>query len=296
VDNSRINVFSLCSGIGGLELGIKLAMGDRCRVIGYCERDSYAASVIMARMEDETLDKAPIYLGDIRGIDGRPWRSLVDIITGGYPCQPFSTAGNRLGKRDNRHIWPELSRLVKEIYPSIVFFENVAGHISLGFNEVYDELSRLGYRVKAGIFSASEVYASHNRERLFILGYKKKAMEYSDNGNVEGSEKYKTDDAENSRFTGYGTRIYDAAHTNKSSKNAFKKLFPPGPEEHKKWEQTIKGNPSIKPAIYGMVNGAPGRMERLAVIGNGVVPIVAAKAFISLIGDIFYDIDGEEAE
>ncbi|HEV7236200.1 MAG TPA: DNA cytosine methyltransferase, partial [Ktedonobacteraceae bacterium] len=168
VDTS-FNVLSLCSGVGGLDLGIRLSNPD-ARTVCYCERESYAIEVLAERMEEKLLDAAPLWT-DIATFDGKPWRGVVDCIAGGYPCTPFSQAGKRLGKDDPRHLWPHVKRIIGEVQPAWCFFENVRGHLTLGFDVVYADLRELGYRVAAGIFSASEVGAPHRRERLYILAH-----------------------------------------------------------------------------------------------------------------------------
>jgi len=169
VDRDTINVLSLCSGVGGLDLGLELATGGAARVVCHVEREAFAAAILAARMEDETVARAPVW-SDLRTFDGRAWRGVVDCVIGGYPCQPFSFAGRRGGENDPRHLWPEVARIVAEVQPGIVFFENVGGHLSLGFDDVSRDLHRMGYRVTAGLFTAAEVGAPHRRERLFILG------------------------------------------------------------------------------------------------------------------------------
>jgi DNA (cytosine-5)-methyltransferase 1 len=161
---------SLCSGVGGIELGFKLAVPS-ARTIGYIENEAFACSILEARMQDKTLDEAPIWT-DLKTFNGRAWRGKVDCLTGGYPCQPFSVAGKKLAEKDPRHLWPEIKRLISEIEPPICFFENVGGHLRLGFKQVANDLSELGYKVKAGLFTAQEVGAPHKRERLFILAYR----------------------------------------------------------------------------------------------------------------------------
>ena len=164
-----LNVLSLCSGVGGLDLGVELATGGAARVVCHVEREAFAAAILATRMEDETVARAPVW-SDLRTFDGRPWRGVVDCVIGGYPCQPFSFAGRRGGDNDPRHLWPEVARIVEEAKPGIVFFENVGGHLTLGFADVRRQLEGLGYRVTAGLFTAAEVGAPHKRERLFILG------------------------------------------------------------------------------------------------------------------------------
>lgn len=89
---------SLCSGAGGLDLGLAIACPGY-RAVGYVERETYAAAILVARMEDATLDPAPVW-DDLATFDGRPWRGAVDVVTAGYPCQPFSVAGKRKGSDD----------------------------------------------------------------------------------------------------------------------------------------------------------------------------------------------------
>lgn len=158
---------SLCSGAGGLDLGLAIAIPGY-RAVGHVERETYAAATLVARMEDASLDQAVVW-DDVATFDGRRWRGAVDIITAGYPCQPFSVAGKRRGVDDPRHLWPHVARIIGEVEPPFVFLENVAHHLRLGFPEVAAGLVGLGYKLAAGLFTAAEVGAPHKRERLFIL-------------------------------------------------------------------------------------------------------------------------------
>ena len=158
---------SLCSGAGGLDLGLAIAIPGY-RAVGYVERETFAAATLVARMEAASLDQAVVW-DDIGTFDGRPWRGAVDIVTAGYPCQPFSVAGKRRGTDDPRHLWPHVARIIDEVRPPFVFLENVAHHLRLGFPEVAAGLVVMGYRLAAGLFTAAEVGAPHKRERLFIL-------------------------------------------------------------------------------------------------------------------------------
>ena len=162
-------VLSLCTGAGGLELGLKLAVSG-CRTVCYVEGEAYAASILAARMEDETMDAAPVW-SDVRTFDSGAWRGCVDIVTAGYPCQPFSIAGRKQAERDPRHLWPYIRDIVADLRPRIAFFENVSHHLRLGFQQVHDDLRSLDYGVKAGLFTAEEIGAPHKRERLFILAH-----------------------------------------------------------------------------------------------------------------------------
>ena len=165
-----MNGLALCAGIGGLDLGLHVAL-DGYRTVCYVEREAFCAASLVARMEDEALDSAPLW-DDITTFDGHPWRGIVDIISAGYPCQPFSVAGRRAGVEDPRHLWPHVARIIGECEPGFVFLENVPGHLNLGFDEVARDLDGMGYETAATLLTASEVGASHRRERLFVLAHR----------------------------------------------------------------------------------------------------------------------------
>lgn len=175
MDLCPTNILSICSGGGGLDLGMHLAMPN-ARVVCYVENEAFACETLASKMEAGLMDQAPIWT-NLRTFDGNPWRRVVDCIVGGYPCQPFSISGRKKGEHDPRHLWPRILGLVREIDPSIVFFENVSNHLRIGYETVRRELQEAGYLVEQGIFSASEVGATHLRKRLFILGCK---PEYAD--------------------------------------------------------------------------------------------------------------------
>jgi site-specific DNA-cytosine methylase len=121
-------------------------------------------------MEQGVLDSAPVW-SNLKTFPAKEFYGKIHGITGGYPCQPFSVAGERKGVDDERHLFPHISKIIDAVRPVWCFFENVGGHLTMGYDEVYRSLSDLGYSVEAGIFSAEEVGAPHQRERLFILGY-----------------------------------------------------------------------------------------------------------------------------
>ena len=157
----------ICAGIGGLELGVARAV-PQYRTICAVERELTAVAVLAARQREGRLAPFPIW-DDVGSFDGKPWRGVVDIVLGGYPCQPFSYAGKRQGTADPRWLWADIRRIVQEAAPALCFFENVPGHLRHGFEQVRDDLRAMGYEVAAGLFSAEEVGAPHRRERLFIL-------------------------------------------------------------------------------------------------------------------------------
>lgn len=170
VASRSLSGISLCAGIGGIDLGLELALGGRYRTVAYVERDPHAASCLVARMEDEALGPAPIW-DDLKTFPGRDWRGRVDLISAGYPCQPFSCAGGRAGTQDPRHLWPHVRRIISQVRPRYVFLENVRGHLSLGFDRVLSDLARLGFDAEWTTLGASGVGAPHRRQRLFILAW-----------------------------------------------------------------------------------------------------------------------------
>jgi len=168
----------LCAGYGGIELGLKRVIPN-LRTVALCEIEAFAIANLVAKMEAGLMDPAPIW-PDLKTFPWESFRDRVDILTGGYPCQPFSSAGKRAGKDDPRHLWPWIADGIASMRPSICFFENVEGHISLGLSNVIEDLGRMGYRTTWGIFSAAEVGAPHQRKRVFILA----------NRNDEGLERW----------------------------------------------------------------------------------------------------------
>ena len=159
-----------CAGYGGISLGLKRAIPS-LRTIAFGEIEAFACANLVAKMEAGLLDAAPIWT-DIKTFPCESFRDRVDILVAGYPCQPFSAAGKRLGAEDPRHLWPHIARAISIIRPRLCFFENVEGHISLGLSTVISDLEELGYKVSWCLASASEVGAPHQRKRVFILAYK----------------------------------------------------------------------------------------------------------------------------
>ena len=192
---------SLCAGYGGIDLGLRGAISN-LRTVAFSEVEGFACANLVSKMEAGLLDCAPIWT-DLKTFPWRAFRDRVDILSGGYPCQPFSAAGKRLGTEDPRHLWPYIADGIRILRPRFCFFENVEGHISLGLREVISELESMGYKVSWGIFSAREVGAPHQRKRVFILAMANnggKGLERNFSGlfNAQGREKQ-------SRSTGRGS-------------------------------------------------------------------------------------------
>ena len=168
---SPVTHISLCAGYGGIDLGLKRAVPD-LRTVAFSEIEAFACANLVAKMEAGLMDPAPVWT-DLKTFPWAEFRGRVDILTGGYPCQPFSAAGKRLGTKDPRHLWPYIASGIRILKPRVCFFENVEGHISLGLREVVRELEELGYETTWGVFSAAECGAPHQRKRVFILAHRK---------------------------------------------------------------------------------------------------------------------------
>ena len=154
-----MKIGSLCTGYGGLDLAAEAYFN--AETIWCAEFDKYASQVIEQRFG------IPNH-GDIKTID---WASLpqIDILTAGYPCQPFSHAGQRKGTDDPRHIWPHIAKAIGILRPRLIILENVRGHLNLGFKEVLKDLAELGFSARWGLIRASDTGAPHRRERLFVI-------------------------------------------------------------------------------------------------------------------------------
>ena len=156
----KLKILDLFSGIGGFSLGLEATGGFE--TAAFCDIDPYCRSVLKKHWPD-----VPIF-EDIRKLKGTDI-GTVDIITGGYPCQPFSVAGKQKGVEDKRHLWPEYFRIIKELRPSFIVGENVGGHIKLGLDSVIEDLESEGYAARTFSISASSVGANHQRERIWIV-------------------------------------------------------------------------------------------------------------------------------
>lgn len=261
---------SLFSGYGGLDLGLKLACG--ARTVGYVEREAFAAATLVARMEDEALDDAPVW-DDVATFDGNPWRGVVDCVVGGSPCQGNSIAGNGLGLDDPRSaLWAEQLRITAEADVPWVWWENVGGAIEHALGVVTSDLEGLGFRVAPCVVSAADVGAPHRRERLFVLGYSERAGRRPLREGIGDVLLQAIASGPREATDGAGRHL---AHA-----------WPPRRNDWDSWRNWV----GPQPAIHRESNGAPGgvgatvRAGSLRLLGNGVVPQQAAAAFLVCLG------------
>lgn len=265
-----LRVGSLFSGIGGIDLGLERTGGFR--TAWFAETDPYASAVLKRHWPDVPN------LGDVRTIKGGA--PSVDVLAGGFPCQPVSLAGKRLGEFDPRWLWPEFARLVGDLRPRIVLVENVPGLASLGLREVAEDLSSLGYDAEWDVVSASAVGAPHIRERLFLVAYPRRARRRQDAGGAHGDEGQdawraaEEDHVPASDGQGRGARgvpgvvaggsdAHDVADTHRE----------PLVWTSESWQEPDPW--AAEPDVGRVAHGVPRRMDRLRCLGNGVVPQVA---------------------
>mgnify|MGYP003146403911 CR=1 FL=1 len=174
----------LFSGIGGFSLGLEAT--QRIKTVAFCEIDSFCTKVL-----NKNWPTVPVYK-DIKELTYEKLKSdgieSIDIITGGYPCQPFSIAGSKKGVEDPRHLWPEYFRLIKECRPTWVIGENVSGHIKLGLDAVQEDLESEGYSLRTFSVSASSIGANHQRERIWTVAYSQRNYDSQQIKRVDGEE------------------------------------------------------------------------------------------------------------
>ena len=239
---------ALFAGAGGGILGGKL-LG--WRTVCAVEREQYPASVLAARQNDGTLEAFPIW-SDVRTFDGQPWRGLIDVVSGGFPCQDISVAGKGAGLDGERSgLWREFARIIGEVQPPYVFIENSPMLVTRGLNVVLADLAQMGYDASWGIVAASDVGAPHQRKRIWI---------YATNAVCDRPQGGGED--------GIVTRPPRLC-SGEGSIQEQGVLDPYG-----FW--------AVEPAVGRVVDGLAHRVDRLKATGNGQVPLCAAVAWETL--------------
>jgi DNA (cytosine-5)-methyltransferase 1 len=276
------NVLSLCTGYGGLELGLELA-GIETRTVCYVEREAYAAANLAALMQTGRVAQAPIW-SDLTTFDGKPWRGTVDILTAGFPCQPHSVAGKRKGKEDERWLWRDIEHIIRDCEPKAVLIENVPGLLRSGLRDVLQGLARLGFDAVWTRRTAAEAGASHKRARLFVLAYTDRCdlriqSGWSQRqGGQEAVQPARTSqDVGNPHGKGLEGRVRPL------TPGSYKQFaWTPSPEDVEGWKEYIRqGGP--EPAVCRGADGSTSRVDRLRLLGNGVCPPQAGLAIRELI-------------
>ena len=270
-----LNHLSLCTGYEGIGQGLRRVL-PTLREIAYSEIEDYAIANLVTKIEEGRLHPAPIFT-NLKTLPYRKFLGKVSVLSGGFPCQGFSHAGLRKGVDDPRHLYPFIAEGISQCKPTFVFLENVSGIISAKTHEgesvlhyVCRDLESRGYKVSWGVFSASEVGLPHERKRVFILGISK--TKELVNPNCEGLQ-------------GQSQRQEWISDDAWSPSKWLETKVPARPNEPQhEWEHPRVITKGIsQPKLGGTTDGFRHRDNRIRLLGNGVVPQVAAKAFITLL-------------
>jgi len=289
---------SLFSGIGGFDLAAQWAGWEN---VFQVEINKYCTRVL-----EKNFPNAKRY-GDIREFDGTQYRGTIDVVSGGFPCQPFSVAGKRKGKEDDRHLWPEMLRVLSEIKPTWIVGENVPGIIKMELDNVLDDLERIGYEAQTFIIPAASVDARHRRERIWIVAWntnsgnrnkgKVKKMEEKQNtksarirttlsnttSKVDGCDYSKSIDRQVQQLgkcVGKGN-VPDTKRINDiSRRHGTSSVFGETGWNASKIQRVCRW--PTEPRVGRVANGVPNRMDRLKGLGNAIVPQVALEIFLGI--------------
>ena len=240
----------LFSGIGGFALAARWAGID---TVAFCEIEEFPRKVLQ-----KNFPGIPIH-NDIRELNGEEYAGI-DLITGGYPCQPFSRAGKQAGQKDDRHLWPEMFRVVKQARPSWIVCENVTDHEYMGLDEVLANLEGEGYATRPIIIPAGALQRNHARERLWIVAHNErtgaKLEEYPDSRQAP-------DAPQEPQRTVVSQRDRESSSEGLESSD----LLLNG--------ETFSVAGQSEPVFMGGPHGIPDRMDRRRGLGNAIVPQVA---------------------
>lgn len=275
-----MNELALFAGGGGAILAGHL-LG--WRTVAAVECDAYCVSALLHRQQEGTLEPFPIW-SDIRTFDGQPFRGVVDVITAGFPCQPFSVAGKRRGADDARNLWPDTVRILGEVRPRCALLENVPGLVTSGyFGTVLGDLSALGFDAEWCVLGAHHVGAPHLRDRLWILAYTGSGRGLDDElqaGRVElGVCGEVLADDDGGRRDGRGLAEYGGEQG--ARRGVLDRCR--GARRVDWWQRDPAEESTAAESEMGRVAyGVAYRVDRLRALGNGWVPSVAALAWRTL--------------
>jgi len=249
----------LCSGIGGFSLAFE---SEGFETVGFAEVDPYCSQVL-----EKNWPSVPNY-GDVKEIANDPTTlPEFDILTAGYPCQPFSSAGQRKGADDPRHLWPDIRRIVQARRPTWCVFENVLGHVSMGIDEVFSALEDDGYQTEAFVVPAVAVDAQHRRDRVWIVAHSPSLFRNVCSQHTKQGERQ----TPKSRKGG-GSEL--VAHTDRPQRQGSG-VPSRGKKEHA--HPSMASRWPSEPRVGRVANGLPNQSHRLKALGNAIVPQVAQR-------------------
>jgi DNA (cytosine-5)-methyltransferase 1 len=277
-----MNELALFAGAGGGILGGHL-LG--WRTVCAVEWEAYPASVLCARQNDGILPAFPIW-DDIQTFDGRPWRGIVDVVSGGFPCQDISAAGGGAGIEGERSgMWKEMARVICEVRPRFVFVENSPMLTSRGLGTVLGDLASMGFDARWGVLGAADVGAPHQRDRIWILANANgldDALRGNSKDHAETMARRKdeprgslcdsgTKGCQKITRESRGVANTDGSQCQRNQRTKRGIAERTNTSKQGWWE--------IEPNVGRVADGVAARVDRLKAIGNGQVPEVARRAW-----------------
>jgi len=274
VNQQSLNELALFAGAGGGILGGHL-LG--WRTVCAVEWEPYPASVLCARQNDGLLPPFPIW-DDVQTFDGKPWRGIVDVVSGGFPCQDISAAGKGDGLDGERSgMWHEMARVVSEVRPHFVFVENSPMLTTRGGTRVVGDLTKMGYDCKWTVMGAADVNAPHQRDRMWIVG--ELAYTSSQRGQARSTDSQRRQERHSNESKHSSSYLADT-----KNKGDVWREWELGfvEQKHNSGRGSSNGSRqwwSTEPNMGRVANGVAARVDRLKAIGNGQVPLCAATAW-----------------
>jgi DNA (cytosine-5)-methyltransferase 1 len=285
-----MNELALFAGAGGGILGGKL-LG--WRTVCAVEWEKYPACVLAARQNDGILSPFPIW-DDVQTFDGKPWQGIVDVVSGGFPCQDISVAGKGDGLDGERSgMWREMARIIGEVRPRYAFVENSPMLTTRGLGTVLRDLAELGFNAEWGVLGADDVGANHHRKRIWILAHSHSNSNLREKSGSNGIQdqlerKLRQKNSSSRQFSGTsdvirGNTLRGHEKTNyvgDSKSTGLSSCFK-GQGERESWRASIRSAQwwEIEPPLDRVADGMADRVDRLKAIGNGQVPLCAATAW-----------------
>jgi len=266
----------LCSGIGGFALGFEWA--ELSSPVLFCDIEPWSRKILAKHWPDVPIAE------DVKELANDPDGLIpdCDILTAGYPCQPFSLAGERRGTEDDRHIWPYILSIVKAKRPSWCVFENVYGHVSMGLDEVLSDLEGEGYAARPFIVPACAADAPHRRDRVWIIGRNVADANVIHRGTVEEPRKPKGQARGKSSGDSGGNVAYTASKRQQGSRLHGRPKHQTQDQDGQadRADNSSQGNAQFwlpEPPVGRVANGIPRRVDRLRGLGNAIVPQIAMR-------------------
>lgn len=252
----------LFAGIGGIALAEQMA---GIEVAGLCEYADYPRAILQKHWPDVPLFKDVTKLDreDLTNAGISP--DSIDIVSGGFPCQPFSIAGKRKGTEDDRDLWPEMFRIIKQIWPTWVVGENVANFANMELDRTLSDLEDLGYQTRAFVLPACAVGAPHQRLRTFIVAHSNRERQLQSQGTDQDQRRWTRNGSEVLADAG-GKRWQTSGHDEfgNIAHRQSKRQFSTTSSTPAKWQP--------EPSVGRVADGVPNRMDRIKALGNAVVP------------------------